>query len=231
MATTSYTSRRGYLTQDELEQYADIDVTDATEADDQISQAEELIDAYVGPQVKAVKETIEGRVASATSTTITLEASRHQDVFQKNYFVYCELEIVGGTGIGQRKIITGSTYAGVLTVVSSWTTTPDSTSYYKIYQLGKFPRQQDEYFDGNVSPQIYVKSIPEAVKRAVAAQVEYMIKVGASMADGTSTLQSETIGDYSYSRGDGGGGSTNLIAPKAKQYLRGITNRRGVMIV
>lgn len=227
-------SKRGYLSQAELSEYADITITNTTEADDQISQAEELIDAYVGPQQKAVDETIEGRVASAGASTLTLESSRHQNVFQKNYFLYCQVEIVGGTGSGQRRIVTASTYEGVLTVDSSWSTVPDSTSYYKIYQLGKFPRYCDSYFDGNVSPQLYVKSIPEAVRRAVAAQVQYFIEQGAEFFAGEdSSLQSETIGDYSYSRGatGGGGGVTNLIAPKAKQYLRGIVNRKGVMIV
>ena len=117
-------SRRQYVSQAELAEYADITITNTTEADDRISQAEELIDTYVGFQRKAVCDTIEGRVASATSTTITLEASRHQDTYQKNYFLYCEVEIIGGTGAGQRRTITGSTYEGVITT-SSWTTTPD----------------------------------------------------------------------------------------------------------
>lgn len=224
-------SRRQYLTQAELAEYADITITNSTEADDQISQAEELIDAYVGPQQKFLSENIEGRVASATSTTFTLEASRHQNVYQDDYFTYCEVEIIGGTGSGQRRIITDSTLAGVLTVASAWSTTPDSTSYYRIYQLGKFPRAKDVYFDGNVSPQIYSKSIPEAVKRAVAAQVEYRITMGDDFFTGeSSTLQSETIGDYSYSRGNNGSSTSSLIAPKAKQYLRGYVNRKGMIV-
>lgn len=226
-------SRRQYVSQAELAEYADITITNTTEADDRISQAEELIDTYVGFQRKAVCDTIEGRVASATSTTITLEASRHQDTYQKNYFLYCEVEIIGGTGAGQRRTITGSTYEGVITT-SSWTTTPDSTSYYRIYQLGKFPRQCDEYFDGQATPQIYVKSIPEAVKRATAAQVEYAINQGDKFfSTDASTVQSEHIGNYSYTRGNDGGsaGTSALIAPKAKSYLKGIVNRKGTMNV
>lgn len=223
-------SRRQYLTIAELEEYADINVTDSGEAYDQISQAEELVDAYVGFQTKAVCETVQGRVASATSTSITLETTRHQNVYQGNYFVYCEVEIIGGTGAGQVRSITGSTYAGVITVASAWDTTPDSTSYYKIYQLGKFPRQKEDYFDGDATPQIYVRSIPDPVKRAVAAQVQYMIEQGASFfVSDNSSLQSESIGDYSYNRGNGGSanGTTNLVAPKAKQYLKGYVNRKG----
>lgn len=226
-------SRRAYLSQAELAEYADITITNTTEADDRISQAEELIDTYVGFQRKAVCDTIEGRVASATSTTITLESSRHQNTYQKNYFLYCEVEIIGGTGVGQRRVITGSTYEGVITT-SSWTTTPDSTSYYRIYQLGKFPRQCDEYFDGQATPEIYVKSIPEAVKRATAAQVEYAINQGDKFfSTDASTVQSEHIGNYSYTRGNDGGsaGTSALIAPKAKSYLKGIVNRKGTMNV
>lgn len=224
-------SKRQYLTQAELAEYADITITDATEADDQISQAEELIDGYVGFQKKAVSEVIEGRFASGSGSGGTLEAARHQNTYQKDYLKYCQLEIVGGTGAGQRKIITGSTYEGVITVDSAWDTAPDSTSYYRISQLGKFPRCQDSYFDGNVAPQIYVKSIPEAVRRAVAAQVQYMITMGSDFFSGEgSTLQSETIGDYSYSRTANSSAGGNLISPKAKQYLKGIVNRKGVFI-
>lgn len=226
-------SRRQYLTIAELEEFADINVTDDNEAFDQISQAEEFIDAYVRFQTKAVREIVQGRVAAGGSATFTLEASRHQNVYQKNYFIYCEVEIVGGTGAGQVRSITGSTYEGVVTVASAWDTAPDATSYYKIYQLGKFPRAKDEYFDGDVTPQIYIRSIPDAVKRATAAQVQYMIEQGATFFSGEdSTMQSETIGDYSYNRGSGGSanGSTNLVAPKAKQYLKGYVNRTGKII-
>lgn len=233
MAGANYTSKRQYLSQDELAEYADITITDENEADTKISQAEELIDAYVGFQHRAVNDRIEGRVASATSTTVTLEASNHQNVYQKDYLRYCQIEIVGGTGVGQRQIITGSTYAGVVTT-AAWTTTPDSTSYYKITQLGKFPRSQDQYFDGNASPQVYVKSIPEAIKRATAAQVEYIINQGDEFfSTDQSSIQSEHIGNYSYTRGSDGGsaGTINLIAPKAKSLLKGIVNRKGTMIV
>lgn len=226
-------SKRGYVTIAEVAEYADVTSTNDTEFEDRISQAEELIDAYVGFQIKAVNETVRGRVASATSTTITLEASRHQNVYQQDYFKYCQVEIIGGTGAGQRAIATGSTYAGVVTT-STWTTTPDSTSYYKITQLGKFPRFDDEYFDGDSSPQQYVKSIPEAVKRATAAQVEYIIRQGDEFfSTDQSTVQSESIGNYSYSRGSDGGsaGTSNLIAPKAKTLLKGIVNRKGTMII
>ena len=222
-------SRRGYLTQAELAEYADITITDTAEADDQISRAEELIDAYVGPQDKAIKYIVEGHASAGTSTTLTLEA-QHQNNMQKDYLKGCEIEIIGGTGAGQRTIITGQTYAGVVTF-GTLSTAPDSTSIYRIYQLGKFPRVKDEFYDGNDATPTYYRQIPEAVKRATAAQVQYFIEMGEKFfATDESNYTSESIGNYSYSKGEGtGGGSTEkLIAPKAKAYLRGIMNRKGI---
>lgn len=221
-------SRRQYLSQTELSQYADITITNVTEADDQISQAEEIIDGYLGYQDKGMPDIITGKADSGTANTLTLETGRHHNVFQNNYFVYCECEIVAGTGAGQRQIITSSTYIGVVTLVANWSTNPDNTSFYKIYQLGKIPRDKDSFYDGIHSPFQYYKSIPEAVKRATAAQVEYMIKQGRNFfsTDATS-MQSEKVGDYAYTRSSNGLGNQALVAPKAKVYLRGIMNRKG----
>lgn len=222
-------SKRNYLTEDELEQYADITVTDQDEMFDQISQAEELIDSYVGTQIKAVREVIMGKATGGSATSINLQTT-HQNVFYKNYFIYCVLEIIGGTGAGQQTYITGSTYEGVVTT-ESMDTSPDSTSVYKIYQIGKFPRcgEPDEFFDSINSPFQYYKSIPEMVKRATAAQLQYMIEMGDKyFSTDKAGLQSESIGDYSYSKGSTE--LSNLIAPKAKMYLRGIKNRLGSIV-
>src|SRR3990167_2995659 len=229
MATTSYTSRRGYLTQTELAEFTDITVTDAAEADDQINQAEEMIDAYVGSQQKFYDYELKGKAAAGGSSSITLQ-SNQQSIYDIDYFKLCEVEIIGGTGVGQRRKVTASTLAGVLTVDTAWTTTPDSTSFYKIWQLGKFPRQQDVHFYSEQTPSTYYKSIPEAVKRAVAAQVEYRIAMGeAFFKTDASEKVSERIGDYSYenasSQGVGTLGVEKLIAPKAKLLLRGIKSR------
>lgn len=231
VTSTTPTTRRGYLSRTELEQYADITITDATEADDRISIAEEIIDAYVGNQCKAIVEKIEGRAAGATTLTLTVQTSQ-QNIQEQDYFLWCVVEIIGGTGAGQRRTITGSTKAGVVTVGTAWTTTPDTTSFYVIYQLGKFPRNEDLHFYSEQSPSRYYKAIPEAVKRAVAAQVEYMITMGdAFFESDTSDKQSESIGDYSYTNAQSGTGLVRMIAPKAKLLLRGIINRTGRIIV
>lgn len=222
-------SRRGYLSLTELAEYADITITDNDEAYDQISQAEEEIDAYVGFQQKAVQQTIEDKIAVGGSSTATL-ADIHQNNFDIDYLKGCEIEILGGAGEGQRRIITGQTRAGVVTFDSAFSPALTTTSFYKIYQLGKFPRHCDMTAYNRTGDSTYYKRIPEAVKRAVAAQIQYKIEMGdAFFASDKSALKSESIGDYSYSRSDGAT-TDQLIAPKAKQLLRGITNRKGAII-
>jgi hypothetical protein len=227
-------SRRRYLSQAELAQFADITITDATEADDQISMAEELIDSYIGFQEKSFPYDLQERLfaglaAGAGATSLTVQ-SNQANIYDVDYFKFCEVEILGGTGNGQRRTVTGSTKAGVLTV-ATWDTTPSTDSFYRIYQLGKFPRLRDMFFDNINTPYTYYKAIPEAVKRATAAQVEFIVYMGADFfRTDKSELQSESIGDYSYSRNrSGGAGVANLIAPKAKMLLRGIINRTGLI--
>src|SRR5690242_992243 len=134
-------SRRGYLSEDELEQFADITVTDAAEAIDRISQAEELVDAYVGFQEQFMTEVVSGRCALAGTTNTLYLDTKQQNVYQNDFFKLCEVEILGGTGAGQRRKVSASDYeTGKLTVDTNWTTPPDATSFFRVYQLGKFPR-------------------------------------------------------------------------------------------
>lgn len=225
-------SRRGYLSQTELAQYADITIVDPTEADDQISQAEEIIDGFVGAQDKFVGYELRGLVSAGGSATFTMEQI-HQNNMQLDYLRGCWVEIVGGTGEGQKRKITGQTYEGVITLETAFSPAVDTTSYYQIWQLGKFPRHCDVNFDGIHTPQRYYKTIPEKVRRAVAAQVEYVVNQGAIFfASDKIDMQSENLGDYSYSKGKSGTGSTlgRVIAPKAKILLRGIWNRTGSIL-
>ena len=222
-------SRRGYLSQDELEQFANIAVTDSTEADDQISQAEEIIDGFVGFQEKWFVVTIKGRCSTAGGSTYFYLDSDHLSVYQKNYFIGMEVEILGGTGVGQRRRISESAYAsGKITVADAWTTNPDTTSFFKIYQLGKFPRRGDVTYYTDTTPYQYFKQIPEAVKRAVAAQVEYIVAMGSDYFKTDKSLKnSERISSYSYENAKGQSVLNKLIAPKAKMLLKGIRNRTG----
>jgi hypothetical protein len=222
-------SRRKYVTAAEVATYSNGAYVDADVTDESLSRAEELIDGYVGYQDKFIAETIDGLAQSGSTTSLQLE-SFQVNANQQDYYAGCEVEIIGGTGAGQRSIVTGSTLLGVLTISPAFTTAPDATSYYRIYQLGKFPREQDVTFDGRHTPPRYYKWVPEAVKRATAAQWEYIKKMGDDyFRTDQINFQSESIGNYSYAKKQGQ--TAPLIAPKAKEYLRGIMNRKGTMIV
>lgn len=74
-----------------------------------------------------------GTAASGTSNTLTLQTSHGHDTTDDAYNNLM-IEIYSGTGAGQCRMI--SDYNGttlVATVVNDWTTTPDSTSVYMIY--------------------------------------------------------------------------------------------------
>lgn len=221
-------SRREYLTQTELAEYADITITDETEADDQITQAEEIIDAYVGHQDRFYKLVAFGVLTSVNSTTVADTSGDTPLNVDDDYYKGCEIEIVGGTGIGSREIISASSKSAMsVTVRAAFATAPVAGSAYKIYQLGKFPRVKDTWHNSDTSTPKYYKSIPEAVKRATAAQVEYMIQMGDNFfSSERSNMKSEMISEYSYTVADAGKLS-RLIAPKARALLRGITNRTG----
>ena len=222
---------RGYLSQSELEQFADIEITDSEEADDQISMAEELIDSFVGFQDKYIKTEVIGKVSAGGSTTsFTLNEIHKNNFPYTDYFKGCMVEIIGGTNVGQRKICTGSSVEGVISH-EAFDSSNDATTVYKIFQIGKFPRCKDVFGDTTQTPQRLYKSIPEMVKRATAAQVEYIIEMGSKFfASDASRITDERIGDYSYSKAGGKDSSAPLIAPKAKSFLRGIINRTGSFI-
>lgn len=224
-------SRRGYLTIEELEEYADITVTNDTEAYDQISQAEEIIDAYVGPQQKAIDLIYEGEVSSVSGTTIFDIGSGTSLEVTDDFYKGAEIEIIGGTGAGQRRTISASSKTNKsITVSTAFSPAPDTTSVFRIYQLGKFPRAVDSGL--NRASTRYYRSIPEAVRRAVAAQVEFMMAKGAGYFTGDADKQSESFLNYSYSLAESATSLSDiakLVAPKARTLLRGITNRRGQM--
>lgn len=222
-------SRRNYVTAAEV-----LALAGFTPSDVQINEAEEIIDAYVGPQPKHVQVTLTGKATAGGNNTISLQQEHIDLQIEADYYKYCEVEIIGGTGAGQRKTVLSNTKAGVLTVDSNWDTAPDNTSFYKIYQLGKFPRIKDVTYFTDSEPYQYLKSIPEAIKRATAAQCEYMYTMGDDFfASDKANKSSERIGDYSYTNAEGPGAVTGVsrhIAPKAKLLLRGIINRRGEMV-
>ncbi|MEC5150875.1 hypothetical protein [Cryobacterium sp. GrIS_2_6] len=245
-------SRRQYIDSTYLTQYLSGTAlsSDYSSADDLISAAEEYIDAWVGHQDKFFRGIsgtngvytppdpqdrraptlyeVKGRVSQVINPTNFILQQYTQFVFQEDYLAGCWIEIIGGTGAGQTNHVTGSLLDGQVTVSSAWTTAIDATSVYRIYQLGKFPRLQDVYFDSINQPVRYYKMIPDAVRRATAAQCVFMNAKGRDFFDTDgAAMQSEHLGAYSYSRGAKSTSGSLYIAPDAKEALRGITNRMG----
>lgn len=221
-------TKRNYLTSTELNAYLGITATDA-----EIERAEELIDAWVGFQERFLHRTVRGEVTnSATNKIIDDQGGLY---ITDDYFKGAELEIIGGTGLGEIRKITASsrdeksiTYDGANIAV-------DTTTVFVLRQVGKFPRHKDAYT--NRDGLKWYKTIPEAVKHAVACQVEYMAQLGDGFFNtDQSDKMAERIGNYSYSKGGGGNSGampsslSRMIAPKARTLLRGIRNPGGRLV-
>ena len=227
-------SIRGYISsKEQLERLANITVTDEEEMWNQISYAEAMIDAWVGPQEKANEGRVMGVVSAVSGATIYDTNGTSALFVTNNSYQGCTIEIVGGTGAGQSGLIASSDRdARSVTLHTEFSVAPDTTSVFKIYQLAKFPR----HCDVTVAPggtQLY-KTIPEAVASAVAYQVEFIIEMGEKYFAGDgSEVDSETIGNYSYSRGSGSNAQSSLVrllSPRSRALLRSIKNRKGRLI-
>lgn len=203
------------------------DVSGATDA--QVALAEEIIDQYVGPQPRYINIEYEGEVSSHSSKVITDTSDITQLDRDDNYFDKCVIEIMSGQEVGKVRHITDSDKGN-----KSITYTGDALSnlavgdIFKIYQLAKFPRRKD-VFSRTVSGEVKLfKSIPRAVIDACIAQGEYILEMGDNYFEGDSTdKNSESLGNYSYSRGGERSAIVNMTAPKARMLLRGIMNRKG----
>ena len=218
-------TKRGYITKAELSSYADIAITDDDEAIERMNIAEELIDRYVGFQNSFMRYDIVGTASAGTTLTLTDTNSGSQiNSTTENRFSYCMLEIIGGTNAGQSRTIISNTTTGVLTVESAFSSAIDNTSVYRIYQLAKFPRSQDYKLVNS----IYYKFIPEAVKNATLAQVEYMIEMGDDFFISGVDKKDENIDGYSYNIPKN---VKRMIAPKSRMYLKGIFNRKGKLLI
>lgn len=74
---------------------------------------------------------VSGTLASATSTTATLDSSAGGNADQYNDWL---LSIETGTGAGQVRMVVDYSALRAATVHTAWDTTPDSTSTYKLYK-------------------------------------------------------------------------------------------------
>lgn len=89
---------------------------------------------------------IEGDAASATSTTLTLEAG---DRRPDGWYRYWWVEITAGTGAGQIRHVTAYDSANNrITVDSAWSVTPNSSSDYRLREWRFFDGSQASPYDG-----------------------------------------------------------------------------------
>jgi len=225
------TTPRNYLTIAELQILSNLTVTDNDEALRQLDRAEKAIDDYIGYQCKSVEQMATGQVTSVNSLNVIDTGSGTPLDVTNGTYARCLIEIIGGTGAGQIRYIASSTRSSKsVTIVDAWDTAPDSTSIYKIYQLAKFPRGSD--VNSNRDGTSIYKTIPEAIKKAVAAQIDYFISKGDDFFTGNdSNVNSERIGNYSYSRGgSGAAASVELVSPRVRSLLVGFKNSGGELI-
>jgi len=210
---------------------ADVQTIESAATLEQTASAERAIDDYVGVQQRHIPQTFQGQITAVTGTNKTFaDTANTTHLYQRDgYFANCILEIIGGTGVGQAKLITSSNYDNrTVTITDVFTTTPDTTSVFRIYQLGKFPRARDVF--QNSAGTAYYKTIPDAIKEAVKAQVSFIIAQGETFFTGDNAdKESETIDNYSYSRGGAQASTVRLLSPRARTLLRGLKNSLGTL--
>lgn len=199
---------------------------------DRIERAEQAIDSYVGYQDKDVQVEFRGNASSSTTKSLTDTNPPSQLHIIDGYFQNCVIEIIGGTGKGQVRWISDSSYDNrSVTIVDAWDTLPDTTSFYRIYQLAKFPRASVDVYTRADGLRWY-KAIPDAVQQAVLAQLEYIEAQGdAFFQADDGNIASESIGNYSYSKGNTGqSSSVTMLSPRARNLLRGLKRGGGTLL-
>lgn len=213
-------------------------ITNQALAAKHISQAERLIDAYVGPQQRFYSPELTGKVGAAASG-VSLQA----DVFGqrlRNYWAHGGLYVRvlenpgGPNSVGEQRLVVASN-SDTVTLVSAFTDTLAVGARFEIRQLSAFPRWVDR------AP-LDVPRIPEEVKLATAWQVEYGIRYGSEayglsdpsvVTDERGDIQSESYGSgYSVTRDtrrskDGLG---VWVAPKSRAILRRLLNSTGRLV-
>lgn len=89
-----------------------------------------------------------GTLQSATSTTAVLRSAAS---FANDRLNGMTLQITGGTGVGQARIIEDYVDSTDTATVGTWTTTPDSTSSYVIFGTPPAPTTTTTNITGNIT--------------------------------------------------------------------------------
>lgn len=230
MSVTLTTTLRNYITIAQLQSLASINVINNSEALRRIDRAETAIDDYLGYQPQSICEDFRGNVSAVTGKEVIDTNPASQLHIIDGWFSHGVIEIIDGAGAGQIRYITDSSYDNrSVTVADDFDTPLDTTSFYRIYQIAKFPRAQDVY--SRQDGRRFYKAIPDPIKRAVAAQIEFMIQQGdAYFVGNQADISSEHIDNYSYSKVTAGQSPTvSALAPRARTLLRGYKNSMGTL--
>lgn len=220
-----------YLTTAEYASY-DLSVSGVTNeslAEQHISYAEKVIDAYCGAWPRFYCEQT-GEVDDVDDTTVY--SSTFGD-YNLNYWAAGGLYlcVYDGGGVGEERLITASDEEEV--TLASAISGLVAGSKFALRQYSVFPRSKD--VDGTQVP-----FIPRQVKMAVAAQVAFATQKGSEGAglwhadpvlNDRADITSENFGSgYSYSRDARKVvGPDQFIAPQAVLHLRGFKWRVGKM--
>lgn len=179
-----------------------------------LNQAEQMIDNAIAnfynlPWRKAYQGSLV-KSGLATDSTLTITG----DALTQNSLSRTVIQILTGAKAGKQSYVSGNT-SNVITFVTI--AGLSGTVEFRVYQLGKAPFASDVYNNNKV--------INEAVKNAVAYQVEAMLNfdnLGISVKDGKNK-KSESIGtSYSYTLDDKANGTKSaleLLAPQSAQSL------------
>ncbi len=223
-----------YLTTAEYASY-DLSVSGVTNdalAEKHISYAEKLVDAYCGAWPQFYTEDT-GTPTAVSGAMVT--ANLFSNNYNPNYYAAggLYLYVYEGTGAGEERLITASTTAGAVTLLTA-ISGMNAASKFILRQHSVFPRYKD--IDGADVP-----FIPRQVKQAVAAQVAYGTQKGSEgagmwhsdpVSNERADLVSESYGSgYSYSRDARRvQGPAQFIAPQAQMHLRGFIWRVGRLV-
>lgn len=155
------------------------------------------------------QKSLTGVVDSATTNTIVCDDLVDEINYPNDYWNNGAIVIISGTGKGQVKLITDFVAStGTVTISGEWTTTPDTTSNFRI-----------------------IKEIPLEVKHATIEQALYIVNGGGKRA----SLQAEgvtsyTIGDLSETFAGAGGSGEVKLCFEANSLLRGFVSKIGQFV-
>lgn len=212
-------------------------VTDHALAAKFITDAERMIDAYVGPMPRFYSDLTGAFDAQLASGALTISGTsfgnRRPNYWARGGHHLIITDVPGAPTsalIGTKRLIVASS-SGTITIAAEYTeAVPSGTSYYT-HQESRFPRWCDS--DPHGTPQL-----PDELNQAVAWQVEYGIAYGSeafglgddALVTGDDELvTSRTYGSgYSESRrAEARQGLASWVAPKARAILRSLINAAG----